>query len=151
MKLSERKRKDLRPTPAGDCVYFWLDDIEELEKLETQFEAELKAVKNDYERIKQLEAELEQWRAEHQDETDPKIRPMTRMENAWMDAEGKIGSLEAENAAAFELLDVYEKENERLRAVGERLRGYTASYSMTTYSKTAADAVDEWDALKEGE
>ena len=115
MKLSERKRKDLRPTPAGDCVYFWLDDIEELEKLETQFEAELKAVKNDYERIKQLEAELEQWRAEHQDETDPKIRPMTRMENAWMDAEGKIGSLEAENAAAFELLDVYEKENERLR------------------------------------
>ena len=63
----------------------------------------------------QLEAELEQWRAEHQDETDPKIRPMTRMENAWMDAEGKIGSLEAENAAAFELLDVYEKANERLR------------------------------------
>ena len=74
--------------------------------------AEAEAMLNEHGK---LEAELEQWRAEHQDETDPKIRPMTRMENAWMDAEGKIGSLEAENAAAFELLDVYEKENERLR------------------------------------
>ena len=74
--------------------------------------AEAEAMLNEHGK---LEAELEQWRAEHQDETDPKIRPMTRTENAWMDAEGKIGSLEAENAAAFELLDVYEKENERLR------------------------------------
>ena len=130
MKLSERMREYL----------FRLSEVQPVTHPEVGWPDE----------VAQLEAELEQWRAEHQDETDPKIRPMTRMENAWMDAEGKIGSLEAENAAAFELLDVYEKENERLRAVGERLRGYTASYSMTTYSKTAADAVDEWDALKEG-
>jgi len=99
MKLSERKRKDLRPTPAGDCVYFWLDDIEELEKLETQFEAELKAVKNDYERIKQLEAEKAQAGAS----LDEYNRRYTE--------------LKAELKATYELLDVYEKENERLMGV----------------------------------
>ena len=122
---------------------------------------------NQMEKIEQLEAELEQWRAEHQDETDPKIRPMTRMENAWMDAEGKIGSLEAElagwkttasnnkfiyeaakaeNAAAFELLDVYEKENERLRfACKQALMGIEEGYLPPKITD------DLRDALKEGE
>ena len=123
MKLSERKRKDLRPTPAGDCVYFWLDDIEELEKLETQFEAELKAVKNDYERIKQLEAE---------------------------------------NAAAFELLDVYEKENERLRELLDNSRKCIRSVEDQSVFGIGGEGMTHWylshellnyidDALKEGE
>ena len=111
--------------------------------------AEAEAMLNEHGK---LEAELEQWRAEHQDETDPKIRPMTRMENAWMDAEGKIGSLEAENAAAFELLDVYEKENERLRGwhfaqaifIEQVLNGDPTWENTKAYEELQ-------DALKEGE
>ena len=60
MKLSERIRDgNSQPTPAGDCWYLWLDQLEELEKLETQFQAELNAAKKDFEHIVQLEESLE--------------------------------------------------------------------------------------------
>jgi hypothetical protein len=49
----------------------------------------------DYCRDLQLaEDRLEQWQAEHLDDTEPQIRPMTRMENAWMDGQHEIAALE---------------------------------------------------------
>ena len=54
--------------------------------------------------------------------------------------------LEAENAAAFELLDVYEKENERLREIEKLVRKVI---SWIDYSGPSMDEL--LDALKEGE
>ena len=54
MKLSERIRGRKNPTIAGDQYWLWLDELEELVTLETQFAAELNAAKNDYKRIKLL-------------------------------------------------------------------------------------------------
>ena len=78
--------------------------------------------------------------------------------------------LEAENAAAFELLDVYEKENQRLREVaqgpsfgemlemGRWLKGSMKIWDDYGHFKTGLEAqINAWivrgvcDALKEGE
>ena len=55
-----------------------------------------------------LRERLEQWVAEAQDKANPQIRPMTRMENAWMDEQAKCGALEADNAALRERLEAAE-------------------------------------------
>jgi chromosome segregation ATPase len=56
-----------------------------------------------------LRERLEQWVAEAQDKANPQIRPMTRMENAWMDEQAKCGALEADNAALRERLEALER------------------------------------------
>ena len=62
-RLSERIRGRLNPTIAGDQYWLWLDELDELVTLETQFAAELNAAKNDNERIKLLKAEITSARA----------------------------------------------------------------------------------------
>ena len=63
----------------------------------------------------------------------------------------QIAQLEAENVAAFELLDVYEKENERLR---EYYEAHMAVENSITEFDLHWDAVERLknarDALKEG-
>ena len=137
MKLSERKRKDLRPTPAGDCVYFWLDDIEELEKLETQFEAELKAVKNDYERIKQLEAEKERLQS---------TIDFAHIVASRVEAERDTAELAYANECATNVC--IKAENQRLREI---FAHNTEILMQVAYQTYVEDGVALEDALKEGE
>ena len=66
----------------------------------------------------------------------------------WAD---KVEQLEAENAAAFELLDVYEKENERLRdAIEAWVDAHKSGYCTENYLHcTTSDGLR--DALEDGE
>lgn len=49
-----------------------------------------------------LEAKLEQWEIEAEDKPKPRMRPMTKMEHSWMDAQATIGQLEATLASLVE-------------------------------------------------
>lgn len=61
-------------------------------------------VRNAVTALAALETELEQWRAEAQDANDPKVRPMTTLEHALMDAQATIGQLEAKLSKMEEAL-----------------------------------------------
>jgi len=71
---------------------------------------------------------LEQWEAEARDKAHPEVRPMTRLENAYMDLEKKrataqahIEELEKEQDADWRKFVHLRDDNERIRVLGEEL------------------------------
>jgi len=74
---------------------------------------------------------LEQQEAEAQDKAHPQIRPMTQLENAYMDLEGKLGQANAH-------IEALEKEAATLHAA---LMVFEAGWSTGGY----LDPLDFWD------
>ena len=80
------------------------------EQLDAQHtEALLTNYSGDYEvwleeKVAELEARLEQWEIEAEDNPKPLMRPMTKMEHSWMDAQAIIGQLEAKLEAIKQAL-----------------------------------------------